>query len=233
MLMEARVKLPYTDLPIGVDMGLKHFMTDSNGDMVDNPRFFRKSHGRLKKKQQRLSKRRNKSHRRKRSAQIVGKAHKKVRNQRRDFHHKESRILVDTFETIIFEDLSMHHMVKRPKVKQDENGKYLPNGAAAKGGLNKSILDAGWANFIELVKHKAEYAGVTVYEVDPRKTSQICSACHKEGEHKDLSVRTHVCEYCGIVLDRDHNAAINILDRGLGRSLRETVDTGTFRVATA
>ncbi|HEY4034301.1 MAG TPA: transposase [Ktedonobacteraceae bacterium] len=227
--VETQKKLPYTDLAIGIDMGLKHFMTDSNGDVVDNPRFFRKSHGRMKKKQQRLSKRKNKSHRRKRSAQLVGKAQKKVRNQRRDFHHKESRILVDTFETIIFEDLRVHNMVRKPKAKQDENGKYLPNGAAAKGGLNKSILDAGWANFIELVKHKAEWAGVIVYEVDPRKTSQICSACHKEGEHKDLSVRTHVCVHCGVVLDRDKNAAINILDRGLGRSLREPVATGTFR----
>jgi putative transposase len=227
--VEARKKLPYTDLPIGIDMGLKHFMTNSNGDVVDNPRFFRKSHGRLKKKQQRLSKRRNRSHRRKRAAQLVGKGHKTVRNQRRDFHHKQAHILVETFETIVFEDLSMHHMVKRPKVKQDENGKYLPNGASAKGGLNKSILDAGWGSFIELVKHKAEWAGVTVMQVDPKKTSQMCSACGKEGEHKDLSVRTHVCVHCGVVLDRDHNAARNILDRGLGRSPRETVTTGTFR----
>jgi len=231
--VEARVKLPYTDLPIGIDMGLKHFMTDSNGDVVDHPRFFRKSHGRLKKKQQRLSKRRNKSHRRKRSARLVGEGHKTVRNQRRDFHHKESRILVDTFETIIFEDLRVHHMVRKPKPKQDEKGTYLPNGAAAKGGLNTSILDAGWASFIELVKHKAEWAGVTVMQVDPSKTSQICSTCQLVGEHKDLSVRTYVCEYCGIVLDRDTNAAINILDRGLGRSLRETVDTGMFRVTSA
>jgi len=230
--VEAQSRLPSTDLPIGIDLGLKHFMTNSNGDVVDNPRFFRKSHGRLKKKQQRLCKRRNKSHRRKRSAQLVGKGHKTVCNQRRDFHHKEARILVETFEIIVFEDLSMHHMVRRPKAKQDENGKYLPNGASAQGGLNTSILDAGWGNFIELVKHKAAYAGVTVYEVDPRKTSQMCSACGKEGEHKDLSVRTHVCVHCGIVLDRDQNAALNILDRGLGRSPRETADTGTFRVAT-
>ena len=231
--VEAQVKLPYTDLPIGIDMGLKHFMTDSNGDVVDNPRFFRKSHGRLKKKQQRLAKRRNKSHRRKRCARLVGRAHKKVRNQRKDFHHKEARILVETFETIVFEDLSMHHMVKRPKVKQDENGKYLPNGASAKGGLNKSSHDAGWGNFIELVKHKAAYAGVTVYEVDPYKTSQICSACGKEGPHKDLSVRTHICVHCGVVLDRDHNAAVNVLDRGLGRSPRETASSGTFQKALA
>jgi putative transposase len=205
--IQEQKKLPYTDLPIGIDMGLKHFMTDSNGDVVDNPRFFRKSHGRLKKKQQRLAKKKKGSNRRKRAVRLVAKAHKKVAHQRRDFHHKQARILVDTFETIVFEDLSMHHMVKRPKAKQDENGKYLPNGAAAKGGLNKSILDAGWGSFIELVKHKAEWAGVTVMQVDPKKTSQMCSACGKEGEHKDLCVRTHVCIHCGVVLDRDHNAA--------------------------
>jgi len=231
--VEARVKLPYTDLPIGIDMGLKHFMTDSHGDVVENPRFFRKSRGRLKKLQQRLCKKKKRSNRRKKAVKSVAKAHKKVRNQRKDFHHKQARILVETFETIIFEDLSMHNMVSRPKVKQDENGNYLPNGAAAKGGLNKSLLDAGWASFIELVKHKAVCAGVTVCEVDPHKTSQICSACHKEGEHKDLSVRTHVCVHCGVVLDRDHNAAQNILDRGLGRSLRETASLGTFQEATA
>jgi putative transposase len=231
--IEMRTKLPYTDLPIGIDMGLKYFMTDSHGDVVENPRHFRKSRGKLKSLQQKLAKKQKKSNRRKKAATLVAKAHKKVKNQRKDFHHKESRIIVDTFETIVFEDLSMHNMVRRPKAKQDENGKYLHNGAAAKGGLNKSILDAGWGNFIELVKHKAEWAGVTVLEVNPNGTSQICNACHKKGEHKDLSVRTHVCTYCGVVLDRDHNAAINILNLGLGRSLREPASQGTFREATA
>jgi len=127
----------------------------------------------------------------------------------------------------------MHHMVRRPKAKQDDKDAYLPNGAAAKSGLNKSILDAGWGAFIELVKHKAEWAGVTVMQVDPHKTSQICSACGEEGPHKDLSIRTHVCIHCGVVLDRDHNAALNILDRGLGRSPRETASLGTFQEATA
>jgi putative transposase len=231
--VEMQKKLPYTDLPIGIDMGIKYFMTDSNGDVVDNPRHFRKSHGRLKKLAQRLAKKKRASNRRKKAVESVAKAHKKVRNQRRDFHHKEARILVETYDPIIFEDLRVHNMVRRPKPKQDADGKYLHNGAAAKGGLNKSIGDAGWASFIELVKHKAEYAGVTVYEVDPKKTSQICSACHEEGEHKDLSVRTHVCVHCGVVLDRDHNAALNILDRGLGRSLREPASPGTFRGAVA
>jgi putative transposase len=231
--VEEHKKLPSTDRAIGIDMGLKYFMTDSQGVVVENPRYFRKSRGRLKKLQQRLSKKKKSSNRRRKSVKLVAKAHKKIGNQRKDFHHKKSCILVNTFETIVFEDLSMHNMVRRPKVKQDEKGAYLHNGAAAKGGLNKSIHDAGWANFIELVKHKAEWAGVTVMQVNPNKTSQICSACHKEGEHKDLSIRTHVCIHCGVVLDRDHNAALNILDRGLGRSLREPASPGTFRDAVA
>ncbi len=227
-----RVKQPLTDIAIGIDMGLKHFMTTSLGDTVEDPRFFRTSHGRLKKAQQHLAKKKKGSNRRAKAVKRVATAHRKIRNQRKDFQQKESRLLVDTFETIVFEDLSIHHMVKRPKPKQEVNGNYLPNGAAAKGGLNKSILDAGWGTFIDLVKHKAAWAGaVTVLEVDPNKTSQICSACHKEGEHKDLSVRTHLCAHCGVVLDRDHNASINILDRGLGRSLHEPASTGTFRGA--
>jgi putative transposase len=165
--------------------------------------------------------------------QIVTSVHRKIRNQRRDFHHKAARILVDTYETIGPEDLSTHDMIKRAKPQKDENGKYLPNGAAAKSGLNKSIQDTGWAGFIEIVSYKATWAGVNVYKVNPNKTSQICSTCHKEGEHKDLSVRTHICAHCGIVLDRDHNAAINILDRRLGRSLREPASLGTFQEAVA
>jgi transposase len=135
---------PYTDLAIGVDMGLLHFATDSNGDTQENPRYFRKSRGNLKKLQRSLARKKRKSNRRSKAARLVAHAHRKIRNQRRDFHHKAARILVQTYETIVFEDLSVHHMVRRPKPKQDEHGKYLPNGASSKGGLNKSILDAGW-----------------------------------------------------------------------------------------
>jgi putative transposase len=103
-------------------------------------------------------------------------------------------------------------MTTRPKPKQDETGKYIPNGAAVKGGLNTSILDAGWGAFIALCRSKAEEAGATVVKVAPHNTSQVCSGC--EGiVHKDLSVRWHSCPHCGTELDRDHNAAKNILHR--------------------
>jgi putative transposase len=85
------------------------------------------------------------------------------------------------------------NLTKAPAPKQDENGQYVPNGASAKAGLNKSILDAGWSTFTEMVSVKAAWAGRTVILVDPFKTSQICSQCHKEGPHKDLAERVHSC----------------------------------------
>jgi putative transposase len=213
--VEAKAKLPYTDLAIGLDLGLLHFATDSFGQTIENPRYFRHGAKKLAKAQQVLARKKRGSKRRKKAAKQVGKAHRKIRNQRKDFLHKESRVLVDTFETIVFEDLAPANMSKAPKPKQDENGKYLPNGASAKAGLNKSILDAGWGTFIAMCEYKAANAGSQVLRVDPKNTSQICSGCGVKGPHKDLSVRTHTCTSCGLVLDRDHNAAINILKRGL------------------
>ncbi len=215
--MQAQPCLPYTDLAVGIDLGLLHFATLSSADTIENPRNYRRSEKKLARKQQALSRKKRGSHRRKKAAKAVGKCHRKVRNQRQDFLHKESRVLVDCYETIVFEDLRPKNMSRRPKPKQDaETGAFLPNGAAAKGGLNKSIVDAGWGTFMQMVCAKAESAGhTTVLFVNPKKTSQICSACKQEGPHKDLSERTHTCVHCGVVLDRDHNAALNILRLGL------------------
>ena len=113
---------------------------------------------------------------------------------------------------IAFEDLQIDNLLKRPKPKQDEDGTYLPNGAAAKAGLNKSISDAGWGQFIQYCTYKAAWAGRTVVQVDPKYTSQICSGCGAIVK-KGLSDRWHSCE-CGTSLDRDHNSAITILGRG-------------------
>jgi len=210
------LEVSYED--VGIDLGITHLAALSDGGMIDNPRHYRKAEKKLKKLQESLSRKKHKNakngckgHRRRKASKAVAKAHRKIRNQRRDFHHKESRKLVNRYQVIVFEDLQAANLVKRPKPKQNEDGKYLPNGAAAKGGLNKSINDAGWSSFTEMVKAKAENAGRTVLFVNPRNTSQICSACHKKGPHKDLSERTHICIHCGVVLDRDTNAAINIL----------------------
>ncbi|GHO76937.1 hypothetical protein KSD_47080 [Ktedonobacter sp. SOSP1-85] len=111
------------------------------------------------------------------------------------------------------------NLSKRAKPKQDEEGKYLPNGASAKSGLNKSILDAGWGQFITFCTYKAENAGTSVVLVDPKYTSQVCSGCGTIRK-KTLAERWHSCE-CGCELDRDHNAALNIKALWLGRSHQE------------
>ena len=217
---------PYTDDALGIDLGLLHFATLSTGDTLENPRFFRKGQAELTRKQQHLSRCKRGSHRRDKAKKQVSKAHRKVRNQRRDFLQKQSHQLVATYEMLFFEDLSPAKMSRAPKPKHDENGTYLPNGAAAKGGVNKSIRDAGWGTFVSMCQSKAAWAGsVTVLTVNPSNTSQVCSACGVKGDHKDLSTRTHTCVSCGFVLDRDHNAALNILAKGMKTLLGGTHPT--------
>lgn len=215
---EAPEPLPVSEEEVGIDLGLLHFAALSDGSFIDNPRYYRKAEKTLERRQQALSRKKRGSHRREKARRLVAKAHRKIRNQRRDFLQKQANKLVKQYQTIVFEDLQTENLVKRPKPKQDENGKYLPNGASAKAGLNKSIQDAGWAMFVDMVSFKAEWAGRNVIKVNPYKTSQICSACLQECPHKELDERTHICIHCGVVLDRDTNAAINILR--LGRSQR-------------
>jgi len=198
-----------------------HFATLSTGDTIETPRYYRKAQADSKRKQQHKDRCKRGSHRKEKARKQGAKAQRKIKNQRADFLHKQSRQLVNTYETIVFEDLQIANISKAPKAKQDENGKYVPNGASAKGGLNTSILDAGWGMFVALCKRKAEWAtSVQVLQIDPKYTSQVCSGCGKVRK-KDLSERWHSCE-CGTELDRDHNAALNILSKGL-----QTLSGGT------
>jgi putative transposase len=144
----------------------------------------------------------------------LAKAHRRVRNERRDFQHKAARALVNRYGLIVFEDLKITNMSKAPEPKPDpeQEGNFLPNGAAAKAGLNLSLLDAGWGQFQALCVAKAESAGRRVVFVNPYNTSQVCSGCGRLVP-KDLDVRWHSCA-CGTELDRDHNSAITILFRG-------------------
>src|SRR6266704_2900140 len=202
----------------GIDLGLLHFATLSTGETIENPRHWRKSENKLKKLQQALSRKKRGSKRRRKAAQQVGKAHRHIRNQRKDFHHKEARKLVSTYQTIVFEQLAPSNMSKRPKPKQDEaTGQYVPNGASAKAGLNKSIHDAVWGQFQQICESKAACAGSHVLFVSPKYTSQMCSGCGAIA-HKELDERWHSCS-CGTELDRDHNAALNILRIGLSDEL--------------
>ncbi len=205
--------LPVSYEDVGIDLGITHFAALSTGAFIDNPRYYRKAEKRLKKLQTTLSRKKRGSHRRNKAVQAVARAHRKIRNQRADFLHKESHKLVNRFQIIAFEDLQTANLTKRPHPKQDEEtGQYLPNGAAAKAGLHKSISDAGWHQFVQYCSYKAAWAGRTVVQVDPKYTSQICSGCGAVVK-KTLEERWHSCS-CGTELDRDHNSAITILVRG-------------------
>ena len=214
--VETPSPLPPVESEVGIDLGITHFAALSDGTFIESPRYYRKAQKKLEKLQQVLSRKQRGSHRREKARKAVAKVHRKIRNQRRDFQHKEAKKLVQEHQTIVFEELQIANISKRAKPKQDENGTYLPNGASAKSGLNKSILDAGWGQFQQIVTSKAEWAGRTVLLVDPKYTSQVCSQCGTVRK-KDLDERWHSCE-CGCELDRDTNAAINIL--WLGRSQR-------------
>jgi len=197
---------------VGIDLGVKSFAVLSNGEAIANPRFYRQTEEKIKAAHQKIHRRKKGSHRSLRAKKELSRLSRKVRNRRCDFLHKESQTLVKTYGTLVFEDLHVDNMTARAKPKQDENGKYVPNGAASKGGLNKSILDAGWGAFVTMTRNKAEEAGCTVVKVAPHNTSQACSGCGCIVE-KDLSVRWHSCPHCGTELDRDQNAAKNILHR--------------------
>jgi putative transposase len=211
--VEQELVYPPSEEVVGIDLGLLHFGTLSDGSTIENPRHLRRAEQKLGKLQEAWSRKKRGSKRRRKAAQLVGKNHRHIRNQRRDFHHKEARKLVNRYQLIVFEKLQPANMSKRPKPKQDENGKYLPNGASAKAGLNKSILDAGWGQFQQIVVNKAEWAGSRVLFVSPKYTSQMCSGCGAMVQ-KDLDERWHSCS-CGTELDRDHNAALNVKQAGL------------------
>jgi putative transposase len=211
--VEETEPLPAINEVVGLDLGVLHFATLSTGETIENPRQFRRSQKRLTNIQQTLARGKKGSHRRAKVKKQLAKLHRKIRNQRKDFLHKASRKLVNSYGTLVFEDLKTANITRRPKPQRDDTtGEYVPNGASAKAGLNKSILDAGWYQFQQYCTYKAESAGRSVLFVSPNYTSQVCSGCGQIRK-EELSDRWHSCD-CGAELDRDHNAAINILRLG-------------------
>lgn len=184
---DAPIEIVPTNKAVGIDMGLLAFATLSDGTAIENPRYLRTSEAKLKREQRILSRREKGSNSRKKQKVKLGKLHRKIANQRRDFLHKESRKLVNNYDTLVFEDLLVKNMVKNHH-------------------LAKSISDASWSKFIQYCTYKAESAGKQVILVNPRGTSQVCSNCGAM-VRKTLAVRVHKCE-CGLELDRDVNAAI-------------------------
>ena len=180
---------------IGIDLGLTNFVAMSNGELVKSPKFFREDEPILARAQRRLSKQVRGTPERGRSLMIVSKIHEKIANRRSDFAHKLSRDLVDRFGVIVFEDLNTKGMVRNH---------YLA----------KSISDVAWNQLVQMTRNKAVEAGSRVVLVDPYNTSQRCSSCGQIVK-KELNVRVHQCPFCGLSIDRDVNAALNILGLGL------------------
>lgn len=182
---------------VGVDVGLNSFAVLSDGMQIENPRWLRKTEQALAKRQRLLSKKVRGSYHRRKQRVLVAKAHRRIKNQRKDFHHKLSRRLVDRYDLIAYEDLNIKGMVRNHH-------------------LAKSISDAGWGQFIGFVCYKAEEAGGVAMAVNPSGTSIICSDCGFPVS-KSLAQRVHRCPNCGLEVDRDWNAARNI--ERLGASL--------------
>lgn len=188
---------------IGLDVGLNSFYTDSNGEAVENPRFLRKSEKVLKRSQRRVSRKIKGSNNLSKARQVLRKCHLKISRQRKDHAVKLARCVVQSNDLVAYEDLRIQNMVKNHC-------------------LAKSINDASWYQFRCWVEYFGKVFQKVTVAVNPAYTSQDCSSCGTTVK-KSLSTRTHLCR-CGCVLDRDTNAAKNILASGLG-----TVGhTGTF-----
>jgi len=187
--------LPKTEKAVGIDVGLESFATFSNGEKVSNPRIIRQGAKALARAQRRLSQAEKGTPERAKRRQVVAHIHQRMANRRKDFAHKLARRLVNEYGLSALEKLNGKNM--------------LPN-----HHLAESISDAAWYQLVQYVTYKAEYAGRGMVLVDPRNTSKRCSRCGTWVE-KSLAERVHMCPVCGLEIDRDVNAVINILALGL------------------
>jgi len=183
---------------IGIDVGLKSFAVDTDGNSVENPRFAEKAAIKVKSIQRRLSRSEKGSNNRRKLKDKLSKVHERINNQRTDFLHKLSRHYVNNYDTICVEDLDVKGLKEKGHNK----------------GVHRSIYDASWSKFMFMLSYKAESAGRKLIKVDPRNTTQRCSSCGSIVK-KELSDRVHECPYCGFSCDRDYNASRNILIAGM------------------
>ncbi|MET9409118.1 RNA-guided endonuclease TnpB family protein [Streptomyces sp. NPDC002935] len=183
--------MPATDAVVGVDLGLTHFAVLSDGTKVDSPQFLRRAEKKLKKAQQTLSRKEKGSSNRNKARHKVARAHARVTDARREFHHRLSTRLIRENQAIAVEDLCVKGL--------------------ARTRLAKSVHDAGWSAFVTMLEYKAARYGRQFHRIDRfEPTSQVCSVCGVKDGPKPLNVRAWTCGACGAVLDRDINAAVNV-----------------------
>jgi putative transposase len=203
-LPEPRFGLPTMDNTIGIDVGLKSFLVTDEGEEVAIPQPYRKAEKRLKQLQRSLSRTKKGSVRRRKAVKCVAQAHLKVANQRKDFHYKTAKKLLNKGKNVGHESLNIKGI--------------------ARSRMAKSTHDAGWGQFLQILSIKAERAGLRAIAVNPNGTTQNCSSCgHKVP--KTIQERWHSCPRCGCELDRDHNAAINIKHRAVGHPVLKAQET--------
>ncbi|OPG03321.1 RNA-guided endonuclease TnpB family protein, partial [Microbispora sp. GKU 823] len=203
--------LPATGAAVGVDMGVASLVTTSDGDPLANPRHLEASAGRLAAAQRALARKKRGSKRRGKAVARVAALHAKVRRQRLDTAHKAALTLVRAYDVIVHEDLWIANMTRSAAGTIERPGRNV----AAKSGLNRSILDAGWGVFLRVLAYKAESAGRELIAVDPRNTSRTCSRCGHCAKDNRLTQAEFACRACGHVAHADVNAATNILRAGL------------------
>jgi putative transposase len=203
--------LPETGRSVGLDVGLKSFAVDTDGKSVENPRFAEKAATKVKNIQRRLSRAKKGSNNRQKLRDKLDKAHERINNQRSDFLHKLSRYYVNNYDKICVENLDVKGLKEKGHRK----------------GFHRNIHDASWSKFMFMLSYKAESAGRKLIKVDPRNTTQRCSACRSIVK-KELSDRIHECPYCGFSCDRDYNASRNILIAGMEQPV-EPIESKSLR----
>ena len=225
--------VPTEENSTAIDLGCEYFATLADGTTIEPPKYFRRSQDKLAKLQQKASARKKGSRARKLLYKKVARLHQKIARQRKQFHFEVAKQLLVRYDAVFVEDLTVKNMVRRNKPKQDgayklggkpaqtaphENGNYIPNNQSAKSGLNKSILDCGWSQFLDILSLKAERAGLKVVKINPRGTSQVCVNCLNRVD-KELSERWHCCYHCGVMMPRDWNSALLLKQLGLDETL--------------
>ncbi|MEO3886220.1 transposase [Nonomuraea sp. B5E05] len=203
--------LPATGVATGIDMGVASLVTTSDGKHLSDPRHLAASAGRLAAAQRTLARKERGSTRRRKAVARVAALHARVRRQRLDGAHKAALALVAAYDVIVHEDLRIANMTRSASGTTEAPGRNV----AAKSGLNRSILDAGWGVFLTILAHKAESAGRKLIAVNPAGTSRTCARCGHNAKENRLTQAEFACTACGHAAHADVNAAINILRAGL------------------